>query len=108
MEQQPPRALRTLVVDDEAPARKRLRDLLSEDVEIGTIVEAENGIDAIAAIENERPDIVFLDVQMPELDGFGVIGAVGADRMPLTRANFATVLCAAGCRLKGRDGPGAG
>jgi len=84
MEQQPPRALRTLVVDDEAPARKRLRDLLSEDVEIGTIVEAENGIDAIAAIENERPDIVFLDVQMPEVDGFGVIGAVGADRMPLT------------------------
>jgi two-component system, LytTR family, response regulator len=83
MEQQS-RALRALVVDDEAPARKRLRDLLSEDAEIGTIAEAENGIAAVAAIENERPDIVFLDVQMPEVDGFGVIEAVGADRMPLT------------------------
>jgi len=84
MEQLPSKALRVLVVDDEVPARKRLKDLLSEDGDIGFIAEAENGIAAIAAIENENPDIVFLDVQMPEVDGFGVIEAVGADRMPLT------------------------
>ena len=84
MEQQPSRPLRALVVDDEAPARKRLKDLLSKDADIGVIAEAENGIAAVAAIENDRPDIVFLDVQMPEVDGFGVIEAVGADRMPLT------------------------
>jgi two-component system, LytTR family, response regulator len=84
MEQQQPKTLRALVVDDEAPARKRLRDLLEEDAEIGSITEAENGIAAVAAIENERPDIVFLDVQMPEVDGFAVIEAIGVNRMPLT------------------------
>jgi two-component system LytT family response regulator len=84
MEQEPSRPLRVLVVDDEAPARKRLKDLLSKDDDIGAIAEAENGIAAVAAIESDRPDIVFLDVQMPEVDGFGVIEAVGVDRMPLT------------------------
>jgi len=84
MEQQPPRSLRVLVVDDEAPARKRLRDLLADDAQIGNIAEAENGLAAIEAIESDAPDIVFLDVQMPEVDGFGIIAAIGADRMPLT------------------------
>src|SRR5512139_3319702 len=84
MDLQPPRPLCALIVDDEAPARKRLRDLLSEDAEIGSIAEAENGLAGIEAIESEKPDIVFLDVQMPEVDGFGVIAAVGVDRMPLT------------------------
>jgi two-component system LytT family response regulator len=84
MDQKPPKALRILVVDDEAPARKRLRDLLAEDAEIGDVAEAENGVAAVAAIESQRPDIVFLDVQMPEIDGFGVIDAIGVDRMPLT------------------------
>ncbi len=76
--------LRVLVVDDEAPARKRLRDLLADDADIGTVDEAENGVAAVAKIEAVHPDIVFLDVQMPEIDGFGVIEAIGADRMPLT------------------------
>lgn len=84
MEQQRPKTLRVLVVDDEAPARRRLRDLLSDDAEIGAITEAENGLAAVAAIENEKPDIVFLDVQMPEVDGFGVINAIGSELMPLT------------------------
>jgi len=84
MEQQQPKALHALIVDDEAPARKRLRDLLSDDPQIATIAEAENGRAAIEAIEGESPDIVFLDVQMPEVDGFGVIAAIGAERMPLT------------------------
>jgi Response regulator of the LytR/AlgR family len=76
--------LRVLIVDDEAPARKRLRDLLEEDADIGTVDEAENGVAAVAKIEAARPDIVFLDVQMPEIDGFGVVEAIGVDHMPLT------------------------
>lgn len=85
MDQKPSKkTLRVLVVDDEVPARKRLRDLLAEDPEIGDVAEAENGEAAVAAIESQHPDIVFLDVQMPEIDGFGVIDAIGTDRMPLT------------------------
>jgi two-component system, LytTR family, response regulator len=78
------RRLRVLIVDDEAPARRRLVDLLRKDTDVETIMEADNGVSAVSAIEKERPDIVFLDVQMPEIDGFGVIDAVGADSMPLT------------------------
>ena len=48
------------------------------------ILEAENGIAAVDMIQDERPDVVFLDVQMPELDSFGVINAVGDEQMPLT------------------------
>lgn len=73
-----------LVVDDEAPARKRLVELLSKDREIGRIIEAKNGVAAVPLIQEERPDIVLLDVQMPGLDGFGVIDALGAENMPLT------------------------
>lgn len=76
--------LRVLVVDDEAPARRRLVDLLEEDGDFDAIMEAENGVAAVAMIEKERPDIVFLDVQMPEVDGFGVINAIGPDQMPVT------------------------
>jgi two-component system, LytTR family, response regulator len=77
-------AIRVLVVDDEAPARQRLLDLLRQDPAVGSLSEAENGLVAVNAIVNERPDLVFLDVQMPELDGLGVIEAVGPAAMPLT------------------------
>ena len=73
-----------LVVDDEAPARQRLVDLLRKDPVAGHILEADDGIRAVETIETRRPDLVFLDVQMPELDGLGVIDAVGAGQMPLT------------------------
>ena len=76
--------IRVLVVDDEAPARQRLVDLLRKDPQVGSIAEAENGTAAVEMIQNERPDVVFLDVQMPELDGLGVIDAVGPEQMPLT------------------------
>jgi two-component system LytT family response regulator len=79
-----PERIRVLVVDDEAPARQRLVDLLRKDTQIQSTVEAENGLAAVDAIQREKPDLVFLDVQMPELDGLGVIGAVGAEQMPLT------------------------
>jgi len=73
-----------LVVDDEAPARRRLVDRLKKDRDVSRILEAENGVAAVALIQEKRPDIVFLDVQMPGVDGFGVIDAIGLDHMPLT------------------------
>jgi len=77
-------SIRVLVVDDEAPARKRLTDMLAKDRGVVGILEAENGAAAVAMIQRERPDVVFLDVQMPGVDGFGVIDALGAANMPLT------------------------
>jgi two-component system LytT family response regulator len=80
----PPERIRVLVVDDEAPARQRLVDLLRKDPQVASVVEARNGIAAVDALQQQHPDLVFLDVQMPELDGLGVIDAIGAEQMPLT------------------------
>ena len=80
----PPERLRVLVVDDEAPARQRLIDLLRQDAGVDSIAEAANGLDAVEMMRVDRPDLVFLDVQMPELDGLGVVDAIGAMAMPLT------------------------
>src|SRR5581483_8787416 len=71
-----------LLVDDEPLAREGLRILLARDPQIGAIHDAKNGQEAVTAIRELRPDIVFLDIQMPEMDGFGVVREVGADRMP--------------------------
>ncbi len=81
---QPAEKIRVLVVDDEAPARQRLIDLLTKDPQIGAILEAANGKAAVEIIRREALDLVFLDVQMPELDGLQVIETVGATAMPLT------------------------
>jgi two-component system LytT family response regulator len=75
--------VRTLIVDDEPLARERLRQLLAAAHGIEVVGECAGGGEAVRAIQNQSPDLVFLDVQMPELDGFGVIEAVGAERMPL-------------------------
>src|SRR5262252_9354174 len=79
-----PERLRVLVVDDEAPARQRLIDLLKKDPQIGSVLEAANGKAAVEIIAREALDLVFLDVQMPELDGLQVIATIGAAAMPLT------------------------
>ena len=76
--------VRTLIVDDERMARKRLRTLLAGDSEVDVVAEASNGRDAVSAIRERSPDLVFLDIQMPELDGFAVVQAVGVERMPVT------------------------
>jgi len=76
--------IRVLIADDEVPARQRLLDLPHKDGQVGTILQAENGAVAVEMIRAQRPDILFLDVQMPELDGLGVIDAIGAKEMPLT------------------------
>ena len=77
-------ALTILIVDDEAPARQRLIELIQQDSVRSIILEATDGVQAVETIRDERPDLVFLDVQMPELNGKGVIAQVGAHNMPLT------------------------
>jgi two-component system LytT family response regulator len=76
-------AARVLIVDDEPLARRRLRELVGDDPEVTVSGECGNGRDAVAAIRRDEPDIVLLDVQMPEVDGFGVVREVGADKMPV-------------------------
>lgn len=76
--------IRTAIVDDEPLARARIAGLLSGRPEFRDVAECENGPDAVDHILGARPDVVFLDVQMPGLDGFGVIERVGIDRMPAT------------------------
>lgn len=79
-----PEGMTVLVVDDEAPARLRLTDLLRQDTRITSILEATNGLEAVSLIQTQKPDLVFLDVQMPELNGLGVIETIGPSNMPMT------------------------
>jgi two-component system LytT family response regulator len=74
--------LRALVVDDEAPARRRIRRLLAAEPGITVAGECGDGASAIAIIARERPDLVFLDVQMPERDGFEVVKAIRPANLP--------------------------
>ncbi|MGN6106265.1 MAG: LytR/AlgR family response regulator transcription factor [Kofleriaceae bacterium] len=76
--------MRVLIVDDEPLARDGVRLLLANDPDVSAITDARNGHEAIAEIRERRPDLVFLDVQMPELDGFGVVAAIGAAELPAT------------------------
>jgi two-component system LytT family response regulator len=76
--------IRTLIVDDEPLARQRIRQLIADEIGFEVIGEAGNGVEAVTLIESLRPDLVFLDIQMPLLDGFGVIEAIGAEYMPPT------------------------
>ena len=76
--------IRVLLSDDESLARERLRSLLEEEPDIEIVAECGDGRSAISTIKRERPDLVFLDIQMPETDGFGVVSALRDDHMPLT------------------------
>jgi two-component system, LytTR family, response regulator len=75
--------IRTLVVDDEPMARERVRHLLAQQSDVEVVGECADGDEAVAAIERLSPELVFLDVQMSGLDGFGVIRAVSPHRMPM-------------------------
>lgn len=78
-------SIRVLLSDDEALARGRLRSLLQEDPDLQIVAECGDGRSAVAAILREKPDLVFLDVQMPEVDGFGVVEALQKQgSLPLT------------------------
>ena len=76
--------IRTLIVDDEPLARKKIRTFLAAERDFEVVGECSDGEQAIAAIEKTSPDLVFLDVQMPGSDGFSVIEGVGAQKMPPT------------------------
>src|SRR6266498_3124313 len=76
--------IRAIIVDDEKPARRRLRELLEKQPEIAIVAECSNGAEAARQIRALQPDLLLLDVQMPGLDGFGVVDAIGAAQMPAT------------------------
>jgi two-component system LytT family response regulator len=78
-----PAPLRALVVDDEALARRNVTILLRDDPDIASVTECESGLEAVAAIRASMPDLVFLDIQMPECDGFDVLELLGTD-LPAT------------------------
>src|SRR5262249_61539290 len=75
-------SIRALIVDDEPLARQRLRRLLQEEPDVEIVGECADGGEAVAAIRADKPDLVFLDVQMPVLDGFGVLEAIGLENLP--------------------------
>ncbi len=74
--------IRVLIVDDEPLVRRGLATLLAEEPGIEVVGEARNGTEAVTQIRNNRPDLVFLDVQMPGLDGLGVLSALGPEERP--------------------------
>jgi two-component system LytT family response regulator len=77
-------AIRTIVVDDEKPARMRLLELLRREPDVEVVGTAAGGREGLDLIRAARPDLLFLDVQMPELDGFGVLEQLSLDEVPVT------------------------
>ncbi len=75
--------IRALIVDDEPLARKRVRLLLTEEVDIEIVGECEDGVQAVEQIPTLKPELLLLDVQMPEMDGFEVLRQVPAELLPI-------------------------
>ncbi len=75
-------AIRVLIVDDEPLARERVRQLLGQEPDVDVVGECGDGAEALAVIRRDKPDLVFLDVQMPELDGFGLIAKLEPAELP--------------------------
>src|SRR4030095_7656104 len=74
--------IRALIADDEALARKFIRRMLKDDRDVEVVGECSNGKEAVAMIRKQNPDVVFLDVQMPEMDGFDVLESIKTERLP--------------------------
>jgi two-component system LytT family response regulator len=74
--------MKVLIADDELLARKFIRRMLKQDPEVEIVAECNNGAEAVAMIRKEKPDLVFLDVQMPEMNGFAVLDALKLDHLP--------------------------
>lgn len=75
--------IRALIIDDEPLARKGIRRLLKSENDIEIVGECTDGLQAVECIYKQKPDLVFLDIQMPGLDGFGVVDAIGLAAMPV-------------------------
>ena len=82
--------INTLIIDDEKPAREELAYLLKSFPEVSVIGQGKNGVEALALIKEHSPDLVFLDVQMPGLDGFGVLKKLVERKMKVPHVVFAT------------------
>lgn len=76
-------AIRTIVADDENLARKKLRLLLSSESGVDVVAECSNGRQTVAAVQTHRPDLLLLDIQMPDLDGFEVIAQLSGGELPV-------------------------
>ncbi len=74
--------IRTIVVDDEPLAREGVRQVLADEPDVEIVAECADGVEAVKAIEQHRPDLLVLDVQMPQLNGFEVLEALEPDQMP--------------------------
>jgi two-component system LytT family response regulator/two-component system response regulator LytT len=83
-------SINTIIVDDEKPAREELAYLLKAFPDINLIGQGKNGVEAVALIKEHSPDLVFLDVQMPGLDGFGVLKKLVEKKMKVPHVVFAT------------------
>jgi two-component system, LytTR family, response regulator len=77
-------SIRALIIDDEPLARRTIHRFLGKNAGVNVVGECGDGESAVRTIRERKPDLVFLDVQMPEMDGFQVISRVGADQMPVT------------------------
>jgi two-component system LytT family response regulator len=75
-------SIRVLIVDDEQLARKRIADLLQQDSDVQIVGQVGNGTEALQLVQQGMPDLIFLDVQMPESDGFELLEAIGSEAMP--------------------------
>ena len=75
--------IRAAIVDDEPLARRRIRNLLMEAPDVEVVAECANGKEAIEFLEDSSPQVLFLDIQMPEVDGFDVLQAIGVGRVPV-------------------------
>ena len=74
--------IRAIIADDEPLARRGIRQLLAAHGDIGIVAETRNGRETVRALRELKPELLFLDVQMPDLDGFGVLREIGAKQMP--------------------------
>ena len=74
--------IRAVIADDEPLARRGVRQLLAPHPDVAIVAEARNGSETVRVLRELKPDLLFLDVQMPELDGFDVLREIGATRMP--------------------------
>jgi two-component system LytT family response regulator len=74
--------IRVLVVDDEPLAREKIRVMVADDPEIRVVAECSNGVEAVEAVQTMRPDLILLDVQMPEVGGFDVLEALKGEELP--------------------------
>src|SRR5229473_1295617 len=83
-------SINTIIVDDEKPAREELAFLLKGFPDINVIGQGKNGVEAVSLIKEHSPDLVFLDVKMPGLDGFGVLKKIVAGKMKMPHVVFAT------------------